>query len=94
MLEESATQTKAARKTTRTGTPVTIGKITLLPIERVVLHSDRRNGRVWFSAAKEPYALIIRDAEGVRTIGNETMAVSLEALREEVPGLNTVLAAM
>ncbi|WPC67073.1 hypothetical protein SBP18_00770 [Rhodoferax ferrireducens] len=81
-------------ETVRAGTPVTHGAVMLLPIERVVLHSGRGNTRVWFSAIKEPYALIVRDAGGLWAIDTDAAAVSLEALRQRVPGLDTVLAAM
>ena len=81
-------------ETVRAGTPVTRGAVLLLPIERVVLHSGRGNTRVWFSAIKEPYALIVRDAGGLWAIDTDAAAVSLEALRQRVPGLDTVLAAM
>lgn len=81
-------------ETVRAGTPVTHGAVMLLPIERVVLHSGWGNTRVWFSAIKEPYALIVRDAGGLWVIDTDAAAVSLEALRQRVPGLDTVLAAM
>lgn len=81
-------------ETVRAGTPVTHGAVMLLPIERVVLHSGRGNTRLWFSAIKEPYALIVRDAGGLWAIDTDAAAVSLEALRESVPGLDNVLAAM
>jgi len=81
-------------ETVRAGTPVTQGTVILLPIERVVLHSGRGNTRVWFSAIKEPYALIVRDAGGLWAIDTDAAAVPLEALRQRVPGLDTVLAAM
>lgn len=81
-------------ETVRAGTPVTHGAVLLLPIERVVLHSGWGNTRVWFSAIKEPYALIVRDAGGLWAIDTDAVAVSLDGLRERVPGLDTVLAAM
>ena len=81
-------------ETVRAGTPVTHGAVMLLPIERVVLHSGRGSTRVWFSAIKEPYALIVRDADGLWAIDADAAAIPLEALRQRVPGLDTVLAAM
>lgn len=81
-------------ETVRAGTPVTCGTVILLPIERVVLNSGWGNTRVWFSAIKEPYALIVRDAGGLWAIDTDAAVVSLEALRQRVPGLDTVLAAM
>lgn len=84
---ERASHTEAFR----VGPPVTFGAVTLLPIERIVLHSDRGSARIWFSAAKEPYALIVRDAGGIRAVDMGAVAVSLEALRERVEGLDAVL---
>jgi hypothetical protein len=89
-MPERTTQTEAVRA----GTPVTVGSVTLLPIERVVLRSEWRDTSVWFSAAKEPYALIVRDSGGIRAIDAGDLAVSLDELREKVPGLETVLAVM
>lgn len=45
-------------------------------------------------AAKEPCALIVRDAGGMWAIDRDAVRVTLEALREQVPGLGTALAAM
>ena len=89
-MPECGTRTEAMRA----GTPVTVGAVTLLPIERVVLNAQRRGARQSISAALEPYALVVRDSTGVRAIDAAAMAVSLEALREEVPGLESALAAI
>ena len=89
-MPERATHTE----TVCVGTPFMVGSVTLLAIERVVLHSHRASGHAWCSAAKEPYALVVRDANGIRAIDTDAAAVSLEALREKVPGLGAVLAAM
>jgi hypothetical protein len=86
MLERS-THTEVVRP----GTPVARGTVILLPIERVVLHTVRGNTRVWFSAVKEPYALVVRDAGGIWAINTDAVAVSLERLCQRVPGLDTVL---
>jgi hypothetical protein len=76
------------------GTPVTHGTVMLLPIVRVVLNAGRGATRMWFSANKEPYALIVRDVGGLWAIDADATVVSLEGLCEKVPGLDTVLAAM
>jgi hypothetical protein len=78
----------------RAGALLRHGAVTLLPIEHVVLHAYPINGRVWFSAIKEPYALVVRDAAGLWAIGSDPVAVSLERLRQSVPGLDGVLAVM
>ena len=68
--------------------------MTLLPIERVAVHSGTGALGAWFTAAKEPYALVVRDADGIRALDIGATAVSLEALREGIPGLDAVLASM
>ena len=80
--------------TLRAGTPMRVGSTTLLTIERVVVHSDVGSLGAWFTAGKEPYALVVRDAGGIRALAIGATAVSLEALREEIAGLDAVLAAM
>lgn len=81
-------------ETLRAGKPFAIGGVTLLPIERVVIRVNRGHGRVWFAAIKEPYALALRDAGGIRAVDVDANAVPLEHLREKVPGFEAVLAAM
>lgn len=81
-------------ETLRAGQPIAVGPVTLLPIERIVLHANTGAAHGWFSAAKEPYALIVREAGGIRAIDCGAVAVSLEELREKVPELDVALAAM
>ena len=81
-------------ETLRAGTPLRVGSVTLLPIERVLVHSDQGAFGAWFTAAKEPYALVVRDAGGIRALDIGATPVSLEALREGIPGLDAVLASM
>jgi len=78
----------------RAGTPVAVGPIALLPIERIVLRADRSAGLAWCTGLKEPHALIVRDARGLRAVDARAAPIPLDALREKVPGLDAVLAAM
>jgi hypothetical protein len=84
----------AQMETFRAGRALTIGSATLLPIERTVTHAGRFMAHWWFVVAKEPHALVVRDAGGIRAIAVATAQVSLERLLEEVPGLDTVLGSM
>ncbi len=77
----------------RAGTRLRVGSVTLIPIERVVVHAGTEGGAAWFTGAKEAYALVVRDAHGVRAIGVGAPEVSLEALREAIPGLEGELTA-
>jgi hypothetical protein len=99
MREPNATQENLRARTLRTrkltaGAPVFVGSVTLLPIERVVMHADMATTGAWFSVAKQPYALVVRDANGIRTLDIDAAAVSLEHLREQIPGLDALLAPM
>jgi hypothetical protein len=78
----------------RAGTPVAVGSITLLPIERVVVHTDRGGSVAWLAAVMEPRALIVRDGRGIRAIDAGAAEIPLDALRAEVPALDAALAAM
>lgn len=77
--------------TLRAETPVRIGPVSLLPIERVLLDAGRCALVAWVSAALEPYALIVRDALGIHVIAVGAGAVSLEHLLERIPGLDALL---
>ncbi len=78
-------------ETLRAGSPVHVGGVTLVPIEHVVLRSEMGIFGAWFSVAKRPYALIVRDAAGIRTVDID-VAISLEELRERIPELDGLLA--
>jgi hypothetical protein len=80
--------------TLRAGAPLTVGAVSLLPIERVVLYTETWPAHVWVSAAKAPYALIVRDAGGLRVVTTGTGTVTLEQLRESIPGLDALLESM
>ncbi|HEU0203289.1 MAG TPA: hypothetical protein VFR86_23015 [Burkholderiaceae bacterium] len=79
------------REALRAGTPMTLGGAILLPIERVVLHASQGDTGLWVWAAKELHVLIVRDENGTRALGTDAAAVSLDALREQVPQLDSVL---
>lgn len=87
-------EAKPKAETLRAGTLLTVGTVTLLPIEHVVMHAAKGKIGAWISVAKEPYALIVRDRNGIHMIETDRANVSLEQLREIVPGLDAVLASM
>lgn len=81
-------------ETFRAGAPVSVGAAILLPIERVVLSAELSAGLAWITALKEPVALILRDGSGIRALDIGAGPVSLDPLRDKVPGLDAVLAAL
>lgn len=80
-------------ETYRAGTPIHVGGVTLLPIEHLAMQSETGIVSAWFSFAKQPYSLIVRDAAGIRTVDIDR-AVSLAELLEKVPGLDALLATL
>ncbi len=76
------------------GAAVSVGVVTVLPIERVVLRARRGDGRCWFAATKEPYALVLRDAGDIRVFDAGAIPIPIDSLRELFPKLDAVLAAM
>lgn len=84
------------REALRAGVPVTLGRVTLLPIERVVLQACHGKAGLWLSGAMQPHALIVRDAGGMRAFGvaAAVATVSIEGLCASVPGLDALLAGM
>lgn len=78
----------------RAGTPFAVGAVTLLPIERVVTHAQQGKTGAWFSLVREPCALVVRDAGGIRALDTAAAAVSVAQLREKIPELDVLLASM
>jgi len=81
-------------ETWRAGSPLKVGSMALLPIERVVVNVNHGRDRAWFMFAKEPFALVVRDSSGMRALTTTASAVSLDELRERIPDLETLLAAI
>jgi len=50
------------------GTPIAVGDVTLLVIARLVIEADSSDHACWLYANKTPYALVIRDAQGLRAL--------------------------
>lgn len=73
------------------GTPLRLGSVIVLPIERILRRWDRGDRGAWFLAIKEPYAVIVREAGGMRAIAAAEDAVTLEALRGMIPDLDALL---
>ena len=77
-------------ETVTAGTPLRIGRVILLPIERLVVRSGSFTTHAWLSVSKEPYALVVRDSDEIRAVAIGA-TVSLEELRKKIPGLDDLL---
>lgn len=78
----------------RAGTPVGTGNITLVPIEHYSIQSDRGDKGCWFSAHKEPVAIIICDGIGVRAVNVHANEISVDSLIDKIEGLDEVLSSL
>ena len=74
----------------RADPPVTVGSVTLLPIARIVVHAIGTTP-AWVAASKEPFALVVRDAGGIRALDANARPIPLEELRAKVPGLDALI---
>lgn len=76
----------------RTGTPVTVDGITLIPIERVRIRAEKQPNTYWFSITKEAVALVICDLEGPRAVDIDAHQRSVDQFITDIPGLASMLA--
>jgi hypothetical protein len=76
----------------RVGVPLTLGAVTLLPIERTVLYAGFGRGGPWWLASKHLHALIVRDAEGIRAVDADGQPMPLAVLRQQFSELDRWLA--
>ena len=78
----------------RTGMPFVTDNVTLVPIERIFMHSGRNNTGFWITALKECYAVVICDANGIRILNTEAEEIPLAPLLQAIPDLDVILATL
>jgi hypothetical protein len=71
--------------------PLRVGDVTLVPIERVWIRSDRGDAGYWISAFKEAFAIVVCDANGVRALDPDSSEIPLDALIRKTPNLGAIL---
>lgn len=76
----------------RTASPLRVGDVMLVPIERVGIRSDLGDGGYWISAFKEAFAVILCDASGIRALAMDSSEIPLDDLITETPDLGAILA--
>ncbi len=76
----------------RAGNPLVAGKVTLVPIERYVIQSYTGDRGSWLSGLKEPFAVVVCDAIGIRAFDIKAKEISVESLVQKIPDLDAVLA--
>ena len=80
--------------TLKAGHPMTVGAVTLLPVERTVVRASGQGARAWVFGSRDLYALVLRDAEGIRAVDANAAAIPLEQLVGAIPGLGAALSAI
>lgn len=75
----------------RAASPLSVGDVTLVPIERVGVRSDMGDAGYWISAFKEAFAVIVCDTSGVRALAPDSSEIALDALIRETPNLGAIL---
>ncbi len=81
-------------ETLRVVSPLRIGSITLVPIARAAIRSDRGAAGCWIGAFTEPYAVVVRDADGMRALGPDSSEMALDVLIEITPNLGAILSGL
>ena len=76
----------------RAASPLRVGDVTLVPIERVWIRSDMGDRGCWISAFKEASAVVLCDASGVRALAMDSSEIPLDNLIREIPDLGAILA--
>lgn len=78
-------------ETSRAASPLRVGDVTLLPIERARIRSVSGDAGYWVSAFKEVRAVVVSDANGVRALAMDSSEIALDSLIKETPNLAAVL---
>ena len=78
-------------ETFMTDKPVCIHNVTLIPVVSHHLHSYYNAMTHWVYANKEPKAIIICDANGIRAFDMLAKEISIKSLSKIIPNLNTIL---
>lgn len=79
-------------ETLRPANPLRVGDVMLVPIERIAVRSGMGDGGCWISAFKEAFAVVVRDANGVRALAMDSSEIPLDDLIREMPDLGAILA--
>lgn len=79
-------------ETLHTTRPLTIGDITIIPIERSVLQSDKGHLGCWLNGYKEIYTVVVCDNNGVPIQNAGPADIEIDELLQRIPDLRQMLA--
>jgi hypothetical protein len=72
------------------GNPIIMGNITLIIIARLSIQTSSAGPAGWLHASKEPYALVIREEQGLRAHDMAGQPMEMELLIEDIPELEAI----
>ncbi len=75
----------------RAGDPITVAGVTLVPIERVQINTEKQSYGYWLNATKEAVAIIICEPQGPRLMNVGEAKCSLDNIMMELPALESLL---
>lgn len=78
-------------ETLRAGSPLRVGDVTLVPIERARIDSVKGDAGYWIGAFKEAFAVVLYDVSGVRVLSVDSSEIDLDSLIKETPNLGAIL---
>jgi hypothetical protein len=76
----------------RAGKPMIAGEVTIIPIERCYIQSVPGDMGGLLYGLKEPFAIIIFDAIGIRAYDTSTKEISVASLIQKIPNLSAMMA--
>jgi len=78
----------------RAAGPVRVGDVTLVPVERTEILSSTGDAGLWMRAVREPVAIVVCDAGGLRALAMDSSELALDTLIGKTPNLGEVLATL
>ena len=79
------------KKEVEIGSPVTVARVTLIPLIKVSLNYWRRNGSLSFFGVKQPIGVVVVFPSAKRAFMITGEEVPLDQFIQEVPGIKEVL---
>lgn len=73
------------------GNPLTVSRVTLIPVVKMSLNCQRSGGTISFFGAKQPVDVVIASPSAKRAFRITGEEVSLDQLIQEVPDIKEVI---
>jgi hypothetical protein len=78
-------------KQIQAGTPITVGDVKLIPLERVLMHRDNSEKVFFIYITKEPIGVVIVSPHGRSATDINGKSLPLETYLQQINGLRGIL---